>query len=265
MFSVVIPAYNCENTIWTVLDSITAQTRFDLIDEIIIVNDGSEDNTEKVIIDYCNRHKDINLIYLKQHNQGASHARNCGIRIAKGDWIALLDSDDVWLPNKIERQYSIIEENKGICFLGSSYPVKFLFKKNYNGLFKISPKQLCIRYMPSTPTVVFKRVVGIELGLFDESIHFCEDINFFQKFFLKDSYFVLAEDLVRISVGKKYFNETGLSSNLKEMRNGREHNFYELRKMGLISPLFYYLMILFSRLKYARRLLIKQIMNISTS
>lgn len=258
MFSVVIPAYNCANTITEVLDSVIKQTRMDLIEEIIVINDGSKDNTDEVITKYCEEHKDICIKYFKQNNHGVSYTRNRGIKAAKGEWIALLDADDIWLPNKIERQSSVIKTNRNICFLGSSYPVKFIFKTYREGLIKISPQQLCIRYMPSTPSVIFKRQVGIELGLFDETINYGEDINFFQKFFLKDSYYILAEDLIRISIGKKFFNESGLSSHLKEMRDGREQNFFELKRMGLISYPFYWMMMIFSRIKYFRRIILRR-------
>jgi len=136
MFSVVIPAYNCADTITEVLDSVVNQTRFDLIDEIIIINDGSRDNSDEVITGYCDKHNDIRISYIKQDNHGVSYTRNRGIKAAKGGWIALLDSDDIWLPNKIERQCSILQKNGDICFLGSSYPVKFIFKTYRKGLIR---------------------------------------------------------------------------------------------------------------------------------
>ena len=114
-------------------------------------------------------------------------------------------------------------------------------------------------YTPSTPSVVFKREVGIELGLFNEQISYCEDINFFQKFFLKDSYYILVEKLIQISIGKEYFNQSGLSSNLKGMKLGRDLNIKELNKLGLISKPFMFLMLAFSNVKYLRRIVIKKI------
>ena len=109
MFSVVIPAYNCEKTIERVLDSVMAQTRFDLITEIIVINDGSTDNTDAIIKDYIKRKQGNKINYIIQENHGVSYTRNKGIRIAEGEWIALLDSDDIWNPVKIERQYEVIE------------------------------------------------------------------------------------------------------------------------------------------------------------
>ena len=254
MFSVVIPAYNCEKTIKKAIDSVLKQTRFDLIREILIVNDGSTDGTEKVIQEYVKRHPAINIRYFMQDNHGASHARNRGIKMANGEWIALLDSDDIWLPEKLERQFEVISKYKSICFLGSSYPVKFLIKKYKSGVIKLTPAQLCIRYMPTTPSAIFKKSVAEELGLFDEKLRYCEDINFFQRFFLKDSYYILIEDLIRIGIGKKYVNETGLSSNLKSMKKARDYNTRQLKEMGLISNTFCYTMLLLNQVKYLRKI-----------
>lgn len=90
--SVVVPAYNCQNTLAQTLDSLVNQKCKDL--EIIIVNDGSKDNTEKICKEYCNRYENIKYFY--KENSGVSDTRNIGIKNAKGIYIAFLDSDDIW-------------------------------------------------------------------------------------------------------------------------------------------------------------------------
>lgn len=262
MFSVIIPAYNCEKTIERVIDSVKNQTRFDLIEEVIIINDGSTDQTDEVIQNYMMNNVNLNIIYEYQKNVGVSKTRNRAIKMAKADWIALLDSDDIWLPNKIELQAKILRDNPQILFLGTQYPVKFLFKRINKGLIKITPKQLCIRNLPSTPSVVFDRKKGIELGLFDEQRMFGEDILFFQKFMLEDSYYILVKDLIRISIGKDFFAQTGLSSDLKKMHEGRNNSVRDLNKMGLISNSYMKFILLFNQLKYIRRILQKKINSI---
>ena len=95
MISVVIPAYNAESTIVDCINSVLRQTRVDLVDEILVVDDGSLDNTVKYIRDEI----DSNIVrIISKENGGVSTARNAGIKNAKGKWIALLDSDDVWKP-----------------------------------------------------------------------------------------------------------------------------------------------------------------------
>lgn len=252
MYSVIIPAYNCEKTISKVLESVLNQTCFDLIEEIIVINDGSTDSTEKEILDFIRNNPDKSIRYLSQDNHGVSYTRNRGIKIAKSEWIALLDSDDVWLPRKIEIQTQYINETPGMCFLGSAYPLKVGIH-TVSGLYKLSAKELCIRSTPTTPSVVFNRAVGMELGLFKENMSYCEDINFFQKFLLKDSYYVLGADLVKIGIEKNYFGQSGQSSNIKEMAYGFRSNLKELYDLKLISKTYWILMVVYSYLKYIRR------------
>lgn len=89
--SVLVPVYNTEKTLIKCMDSILNQTIIDDI-EIVIVNDGSTDNSESIINDYLN--KQDNISYFKQHNQGLGATRNKGLELAKGEYIAFLDSDD---------------------------------------------------------------------------------------------------------------------------------------------------------------------------
>lgn len=261
MFSVVIPAYNCAETICQVLDSVRTQTRWDLIEEIILINDGSTDDTRAQIEKYISMHPEMPILYVEQENKGASVARNRAIRMAKAEWIALLDADDLWVSHKIEIQYRLLQENDQIVFLGAYVPLKFWWKK-HTGLYKLNAKELCVRNMPTTPSVVFRKDVGIAHGLFNENMHFCEDINFFQKFLLNDSYYVLAEKLVEVSYAKQYFAQRGLSSELYKMHKGRNRNVRELYRMGLISGTYMYVMLAVNGLKFARRYLQQQIKNI---
>ena len=258
MFSVVIPAYNCSSTIVKVLDSVYLQTRLDLIEEIIIVNDGSTDNTKNIIGEYKRLHPIPEIRYFEQKNKGVSSARNKGIREAVSDWIALLDSDDLWMPDKIEKQAVCVMCNPDICFLGSSKTVKLIFKEYRRGLIRLNAHQLCIRSTPTTPSVIFKRGVALELGLFDEDMHYCEDINFYQKFLLKDSYYILVDDLVKIGIEKKYHGESGLSSKLIDMNRGRNKNVIDLFQMRLIGRIFLTIMILFNYIKLIRRIVVKK-------
>ena len=117
--SVIIPAYNCENTIVECLNSVIKQTYYSYICEVIIINDGSIDHTKQKIDNFIKNCGDNKIEVIDQKNSGVSVARNNGIKKAKGTWIAFLDSDDVWLENKIERQIKTILEHREICFLGT--------------------------------------------------------------------------------------------------------------------------------------------------
>src|SRR5438105_6635392 len=104
--SVIIPAYNVAPYIAETLKSVFAQTKPAF--EVIVVNDGSPDTEklEEVLDPFLDR-----IVYLKQENRGLSGARNTGIRAAKGDLIALLDGDDLWLPEYIQTQTDFLRRH----------------------------------------------------------------------------------------------------------------------------------------------------------
>jgi len=256
LYSVIIPTYNSEKTIEKCIESVLKQTSLYLIDEIIVVDDGSNDNTDKVVEKIKNDQKDCDFIKLiKQDNKGASFARNVGINIAKGEWIALLDSDDIWKPNKLEVMTNIIKDNEDIVFLGSYYPLKILFKK-YKGLKKLKPIDICIRNLPFASSVIYRKDKALELGLYNPKMKYGEDINFHQKFFKYDSYYVVGEDLFDNKINKDFIEQKGMSSNIYQMYKARNTNIKELWQLGYISKPIMVLMIIFSFLKHCRKLLI---------
>ncbi|MHC4386164.1 MAG: glycosyltransferase family 2 protein, partial [Planctomycetota bacterium] len=102
--SVVIPAYNIEDYIERAIDSVLAQTRQP--EEIIVVDDGSTDATAQKIKAYGDQ-----VRYIHQANKGLSGARNTGIRQAQNEWVAFLDGDDEWLPEKLQLQSELLTRN----------------------------------------------------------------------------------------------------------------------------------------------------------
>jgi glycosyltransferase involved in cell wall biosynthesis len=106
--SVVIAAYNCGPFITESLDSVLSQTY--QADEIIVVDDGSTDDTAARVASYGSA-----VSFLRQANQGAAAARNAGLRVATGDFIAVLDADDVCHPERLERQVTLLAETSAIA------------------------------------------------------------------------------------------------------------------------------------------------------
>ena len=98
--SVVIPAYNSENYIRYAIESVLAQSL--PVSEIIVVDDGSSDRTSEIA-------KSLGAIVIRQPNRGVSAARNVGIRTALNEWVAFIDQDDLWAPEKIESQWAAIQ------------------------------------------------------------------------------------------------------------------------------------------------------------
>ena len=98
--SIIIPAYNAERYISEAIESVINQTYTNW--ELIIVNDGSTDNTEKIAQSYAQ--KDSRITYITQENKGVSVARNIGYNASKGDYLGFLDADDYWLPDNLDEK-----------------------------------------------------------------------------------------------------------------------------------------------------------------
>ena len=105
MVSVVIPAYNAGKCIARAVDSVLAQSYTNY--EIIVVDDGSTDNTAEIVKSFGQK-----VNYIHQQNAGDAQARNKGIAAAKGDWIAFLDADDQWLPEKLRKQIDVLGRSR---------------------------------------------------------------------------------------------------------------------------------------------------------
>jgi glycosyltransferase involved in cell wall biosynthesis len=106
LVSVIIPAFNAANSIRQALNSVLAQTYRAL--EVIVVDDGSSDATGYIVEDFVK--KDARVQLVRQDNAGVGAARNKGIRLARGEYIAPLDADDIWFPKKLEKQVACMEQ-----------------------------------------------------------------------------------------------------------------------------------------------------------
>ena len=116
MISIVTPVYNAAAFICQTMEMVKAQTYTDW--ELILVDDGSKDNSCEVIETYLDEKPDARIrLIKKEKNEGAALTRNCGIKEAKGRYIAFLDADDVWLKHKLQRQMEFMEkEDAGFVF-----------------------------------------------------------------------------------------------------------------------------------------------------
>lgn len=135
--SVVIPVFNCDKYIGYAINSILNQTH--KVNEIIIVNDGSTDDTSNIIKKWNNKYDFIKII--DQDNKGRCEAFNRGVYESKNKWIARLDADDIWYPDKITKQVRTINENVNISLLGS-YAYHINKDGNILGLAAEGPKSI---------------------------------------------------------------------------------------------------------------------------
>jgi glycosyltransferase involved in cell wall biosynthesis len=199
LVSVVIPTYNRRHLVVEAIESVLAQTYRPL--EIIVVDDGSTDGTEEEL----SRFKD-KLRYLRQENRGPSAARNLGIRAATGEFVALLDSDDLWEPAKIEKQVALMERSPqvGVVFC----EIQRLNVTTGETVVRHCPRDLrgdlrrellrrnCV--IGSDSAVVVRRACFDQIGVFDEGLQQAEDWDLWIRISRHFHYDFVAEPLVTI-------------------------------------------------------------------
>ena len=172
--SVIVPVYNVEKYIKKCLESLVNQTLRDI--EIIVVNDGSQDKSKEIIAEYVRKYP--NIVYVEKENGGLSDARNYGMKYAKGDYIAFVDSDDYVDTTMYEKMYNKAVEEKADyveCDFYWEYPDKL-------------KKDVGIRYSNKKDMLVYARVVAWNKLIKREIIHnefpkglYYEDVEFFYK------------------------------------------------------------------------------------
>lgn len=119
LVSIIMPAYNCDNYVVEAINSVLAQTYQNW--ELLVLDDGSKDNTLQTIKEFAQKDSRIKALP-NGKNMGVSTTRNRGIDLATGEWIAFLDSDDIWQPSKLEKQLKLAgEKSAEFLFTGSSY------------------------------------------------------------------------------------------------------------------------------------------------
>ncbi len=183
LVSIVIPAYNAAAYVREAVDSALAQTYAEK--EVIVVDDGSTDGTAEVLASYRDAGA---IVYVRQENKGLSAARNTGIRAAKGEFIALLDADDIFLPDKIGRQvaYLLAHPECGVCYCDIYHfyeeePEKMrkLDYRYYSGD-EVFPNLLRMNFINPLSVVLRKSEID-RVGVFNESYRRSEDWEYWMR------------------------------------------------------------------------------------
>ena len=178
LFSIIVPVFNAGEYLDRAVASVRAQTLTDF--ELILVDDGSTDGA----IDRARLIQDARLCFLRQSNQGAPVALNRGLAAASGEYVALLDADDFWAPNKLERHLEYFRAHPqadltftGIVYVGIDDEPLDLPQRRPTGRFTF--EQLFVDYViPSSSAMAFRRTATQIAGSFDPAMLYMYDIDF---------------------------------------------------------------------------------------
>ena len=197
--SVIIPTYNRKDYVRESIDSALAQRGIAV--EVIVVDDGSQDGTGEALLDYGDQ-----IRYVWQENQGESSARNHGVRIARHEYVALLDSDDLWQPDSLAKRVSLLENDPA---LGAVFSKAWLVDEEGKRLDApplsdhvksddLTLESLCLKNNLVASTAVFRRSIFDKVGGFDSEIQFGEDWDLWLRFALESKLGFVDEPLVYV-------------------------------------------------------------------
>lgn len=260
-FTVIIPYYNALTTIERTLDSLLLQTHKNF--EIIVVNDKSPDDPSQIFVLYQKKFLDlgIELTYLKlEQNLGPSFARNIAWEKAKGNFIAFLDSDDVWHPQKLEFSFiTIIKTNpdmiihdSGVLSTGSLSEISDIYySKDLIKFSEISKFKWFVKNLAVTPSVLIRQDLNFR---FDTNMKYCEDYDMFLRIAESDKKVIKMIISPLCFLGKPSMTGDGLSSNIFKMRIGEmkmfcKFSFSNYKYFPLLPFFLFYSLTKYVRLK----------------
>ena len=215
LVSVIIPFFNAQQFLGEAIESVLAQSYSNW--ELILVDDGSIDRSREIATGYAKRHSRVFCLEHKDHsNRGACASRNLGVRTAHGEYIALLDADDVWLPRKLEQQVAILtsQPEAGMVYGATQYWYSWTgeaqaMERDYVRSLGVPPHQLvkppklltlALESKAPTPgpsNILLRRLIVEQVGGFEESFsgiyQLYEDQAFLAKIYLNASVFVSNE------------------------------------------------------------------------
>jgi len=215
LISVIIPTYNRAHYLPETINSVLLQDN--VYTEIIVIDDGSTDNTKDVVDKYEDK-----VRYVYQKNSGPSAARNNGIIHANGNLIAFLDSDDIWQPDKLSKQSALFVKNPslgivatGFEMIDTDYNILFVQILLKNDLENIKKKNYYKNFFP-TPTVLIKKECFEKVGLFNEELHYAEDWEMWIRVMEEYTFGYIPESLVRVRSHPVSITTTSISNNLTD-------------------------------------------------
>ncbi len=215
LITIIIPTYNREDTISRAIESVLSQTYENW--ELIIVDDGSTDNTLKIVEKYSNENKKI--IYFSEKHLGVCNARNVGIKNSKGNYIAFLDSDDEFLPNKIKIQLELMIKHKADLSLSNCtiYQEDKKIEKKFNETKILSKNELFLDKITRSASVIMYNKEILSKLFFDNKFPTYNDLDFLLKAINQTQILFINQKLVNIY---KTLKGNRISTNYKKKIEG---------------------------------------------
>jgi glycosyltransferase involved in cell wall biosynthesis len=216
LISVIIPVYNQSTYILEAISSVLAQTVLPL--EIIVIDDGSDDDINETLESVKN-----NIVYYRQSSLGASAARNKGVEVSQGEWLAFLDADDLWAPIKLEQQLiAIRKHNVNISF---SHIEQFISPELLVG--KLTDVSIKNKIMPGycASTMLIKKDIFYQVGEFNPGYRLGEFIAWFVLLKNKALQFHLLDDIL----AKRRVHRNNTSTRNKSARQDYLKIFHEMK------------------------------------
>lgn len=255
LISVIIPVYNSSKSIEKCLESACNQTFKDF--DIIIVDDGSTDNSVEVMKKYFESKQDvIRWKIIRQPNGGPSKARNNGVKASESEYIAFLDSDDYWSPDHLKRLYDFMSQKK--CdFVCTNKTLK------HKKIIKLTIKNMIWHCYVQSSTMLVRRNIFLDCEGFNEKKKYSEDYQLWLTICAKKylAYYIPYRDVFTFE-NKAIYGQSGLSSNLWAMEQGELDNYKILRDMKCISLLRYLFAIEYSYLKFIIRKIVVSLRHV---
>jgi glycosyltransferase involved in cell wall biosynthesis len=234
--SVIIPTYNRAEFLRSAIESVLEQSFANL--EIIVSDDKSTDHTRELVKSF----KDDRIKYiLNKGKKGPSATRNTAILASEGEYIAFLDDDDEWLPDKLERQVQVLDKSQpNICGV---YSKSLIIDRSTDQIISTNPAndemkgnllyQLAIKNPIHTPTAVIRKKCLEKVGLFDETISYMEDRDLWIRLSMHWDFEYISEPLAKIYVhGRPHLSQSleGQTAAMEEMLERYKHLFKKNKK-----------------------------------
>jgi teichuronic acid biosynthesis glycosyltransferase TuaG len=250
--SVVVPCYRCACTVRRAVSSICEQTHQPA--EIILVDDASGDETLTTLREIENQYFGLVKVVALEKNVGAASARNAGWAVASQPFVAFLDADDSWHPDKLRLQCGFMQNNPHVVLSGHQclwikegelpIPIPRSWSET-----KINPRRLLFKNSFSTPTVMLRRDVAFR---FQDGRRYAEDFLLWLR--ISHAGFEVSRMEVTLAyVHKPFYGSSGLSSAAWNMERAELENFYILHRAGDIGLFLYLAASVFSLLKFILR------------